>query len=504
MPSYTTPGVYVSESPLRSQISAIPGGTSAVFFGEAERGPTDPVLIRDWNSYRTTYGNLSNSYDLGFAVYHYFANGGRAAYVSRVVGAAASVSTLSPGIAYYPTGTGAASASLATVSALSPGTWGNRIGVSVSLDGEESGTDNYFGTFAIVVTFDGTEVERWTELTLDPDSSRYFEQVVNNYSNFIRVSNVAAATMDEDLTFDTTAVTLAGGADSVPNDSDYTAAYDGIDGLDGNLLLNAVGRLTGIGNLISKAEQRGDSFVIVDASKASDSVNDLKSDVASIGQSAYAAFYGPCLLMSDPTKSGGSAIRTTYPGGAVAGLITRTEVEQSVAKAPAGWTSDIRGAYGTLFKLTDTQIGELYTHTVPVNSFRTIPGGGIVVWGARTLKRTNPDKWISVRRTLGYLKYNLKVIVGFAVFENNDGNLWTSINMRCAGFLGDFWRNGGLKGDTPGQAFYVLCDESNNTPASIEAGIVNVEVGVALQTPAEFIQLNISQWTGGSNVAESL
>ena len=44
---------------------------------------------------------------------------------------------------------------------------------------------------------------------------------------------------------------------------------------------------------------------------------------------------------------------------------------------------------------------------------------------------------------------------------------------------------------------------TNNTAATIDQGIVNVTVGVALSYPAEFIVINLSQWTGGSNAVES-
>jgi len=71
-------------------------------------------------------------------------------------------------------------------------------------------------------------------------------------------------------------------------------------------------------------------------------------------------------------------------------------------------------------------------------------------------------------------------------------------------FLSEFYRSGGLVGDNASQAFFVVCNTTNNTTTSIDQGIVNVEVGVALQYPAEFIVINLSQWTGGSNAVESL
>jgi hypothetical protein len=64
MPTYSTPGVYVSETALSSLTPAATGITAAAFFGEALRGPITPVLIQDWNTYKSTYGELANAYEV--------------------------------------------------------------------------------------------------------------------------------------------------------------------------------------------------------------------------------------------------------------------------------------------------------------------------------------------------------------------------------------------------------------------------------------------------------
>jgi phage tail sheath protein FI len=128
----------------------------------------------------------------------------------------------------------------------------------------------------------------------------------------------------------------------------------------------------------------------------------------------------------------------------------------------------------------------------------------VVCYGARTLSKVSPDKYVSLRRTLNYLKTSLKNLSGPSIFEPNDERLWVKLNMTLTGFLSDFWRSGGLKGAKASDAFYVVCDSTNNTANSIDQGIVNITVGVALSYPAEFIVINISQWTGGSNVVESI
>jgi hypothetical protein len=258
---------------------------------------------------------------------------------------------------------------------------------------------------------------------------------------------------------------------------------------------------------VSYASTRGDSFVIIDPKLTDLTLAELQATAANfvgISNGGYAAHYAPALTMVDPGKSGPGAIRATYPGGAIAGLFVRTEVGQTVAKAPAGYAADIRGALGLTVALSDNQIGTLYDGTPQVNSFKVIPGAGINVYGARTLTSATPDKFVNVRRTLNYLKFNLKELSQFAVFQNNDPNLWNKLNMTLSSFLSDFWRAGGLRGERAADAFYVLCDASNNTSSTIDQGIVNVQVGVALQYPAEFIVINLSQWAGGANAVESL
>ena len=96
--AYNHPGVYVQET-----LNPVAPGTVrssdtiGAFVGLNDRGPIVPVLINSWSNYVDTYGlwNTSVSNDLDLAVYLYFANGGRQAYVLRVVGAGSAAATRS-------------------------------------------------------------------------------------------------------------------------------------------------------------------------------------------------------------------------------------------------------------------------------------------------------------------------------------------------------------------------------------------------------------------------
>lgn len=508
----TYPGVYVSEAAFKSRVAAPINITSSIaaFFGTSDRGPSTPTLVQSWTDYVTYFGNLSTTHDLGYSVYHYFANGGTAAYVTRVLGASASVASNT--VKYYPTANHAASAAqnLFTTSSVDPGTWGNSISITLS-DGLVDPTATALPTFNLSVDYNGNTVETWTELSVDPTSSRYVDSIINTYSRYISVSNIATPTPNIGMGVSTSAVTLSGGLDSAPVEADWVSngesVFDDLDLVEGVLMINAVGitNNTILEAALSKASDRGNAIVIIDPDPTHASAADFTETATyrTFKGYNYGVFCAPMLIMIDPARSGTGAIRKTFPGGAVAGLYARTEAERTAAKTPAGYGAEIRNALGVSIRFKESEIGTLYD--LGINCFKQLPGaGGVILFGGRTLERLRPDRYVSVRRSLNYLKQALTDATRFAVFEPNDERLWSAVGGACGNVLSRFWSAGGLKGTTQQSAYYVVCDSSNNTATTIENGQVVVEVGVALQQPAEFIVIQISQWTGGSNAVETL
>jgi phage tail sheath protein FI len=91
----------------------------------------------------------------------------------------------------------------------------------------------------------------------------------------------------------------------------------------------------------------------------------------------------------------------------------------------------------------------------------------------------------------------------FAVFEPNDEILWSQVSAVVTQYLMTLLQIGVLSGSTPSQAFFVICDATNNTPTSVQNGQVNVQVGVALLNPAEYIVIEVGQYSGASSTATS-
>ncbi|MFB6887702.1 phage tail sheath family protein [Kitasatospora sp. NPDC056327] len=184
--------------------------------------------------------------------------------------------------------------------------------------------------------------------------------------------------------------------------------------------------------------------------------------------------------------------RPVPPCGHVAGVWARTDAERGVFKAPAN--VGLRDALEPVDMLSDARQAVL--NGAGVDCLRVFPGRGLLVWGARTLSSSRDWKYLNVRRLVCFLSESIRVSSTWAVFEPNDDRLWASLQHAVASFLTDQWRLGALLGRTPDEAFYVVCDRTNNTDDTIDAGKVICDIGVAPVRPAEFVHFQITQIAG--------
>lgn len=494
--TYSRPGVYVSEGAFSTTATVGATTVAAGFIGASLRGPIVPTRVNSWTAYKALYGDIEDAYDLSYAVYHYFSNGGRNTYVSRVYDSSAA---LSASVNIAGTVNGGSSTPVFNLRAENPGAWGNSLTATITA-GLVTGSEP---TFNLTVKLGGVEVERWNELSLDVDANRYVGTVVNTYSAYVRVSSIASYTSAFTVTAVSNSSFASGSDGSGIENTDWNNAVEAFDAVEEELLLNMVNMTTAsvVNNALAYCENRGDAFLVIDPTTVTSGA-DAVSAVSGYSASSYGAVYYPKLKMVDPSKTGAAAIRDTAPGGAILGLYSRVESERTVAKAPAGYAYDLRGALGLVTSFTEAEQGTMYD--AHVNALKAIPGAGVIVNGARTLKKTDITKFIPVRRSLNYVKAQSKRLTEFAVFEPNNERLWTNIQVRLSKFLSEFWSAGGLKGRSTADAYYIICDNTNNTQNTIENGEVRIEVGVALQTPAEFIVIEVSQFTGGSTLNETI
>ena len=355
-------------------------------------------------------------------------------------------------------------------------------------------------------------MERFTDVTMDSTSDRYVIPVVNSDTRgsvYVRLTDSNSATATPNDTPAVGTFDLASGSNGTsPDDNDITGpsgAIQKFDIINQPLLMVLPGQSSSavIQAAIAYAEGRRDVFVISDTPQNLDPAAAISfaNGLAGSAGSSFGAIYYPWVKTLDPSVNRAGVLRTMPPSGAIAGLFMKNDAERGPHKVPAGLSTKVAGAVDLESQLTNSNLDSLNSNNV--NALRVAGAQpGIVVMGGRTLKRTSPDMYISVRRSLIYLRDSLTRLTEFAIFEPNDQTLWATVSQRCTKFLNGFYLRGGLRGNTAAEAFFVKCDSDNNTLATIEAGEVHVEVGVALQYPAEVVIIQIGQWEGGSTAQE--
>ena len=86
MPEYLTPGVYVEEFEIGAKPIEGVSTSTAGFLGEAERGSTYPQLVTSFPEYKRLFGGFfGDTKYLPYAVDGFFGNGGKRAFIARIV-----------------------------------------------------------------------------------------------------------------------------------------------------------------------------------------------------------------------------------------------------------------------------------------------------------------------------------------------------------------------------------------------------------------------------------
>jgi uncharacterized protein len=196
MPELLHPGVYVMEVPASVKPIEGQSTSTAGFIGVADRGPVPgfpmpfgaplrPPLVTSFAEYTRLFGGYRQDSFLTYAVQNFFDNGGKRAYIVRVV-------NMQPGTGYGSIGARLAAVGLVDaqgaatlgVVANTPGSWANDVAVSVRP--ATAGA----GSFKLVVIEGGVAVEQFDNLSMDSQSDEFADMAVNSRSQLIRVKVV--------------------------------------------------------------------------------------------------------------------------------------------------------------------------------------------------------------------------------------------------------------------------------------------------------------------------
>lgn len=291
-----------------------------------------------------------------------------------------------------------------------------------------------------------------------------------------------------------------------PATSSGLYAFQNPEAIDINLLCTP-GFSTGavIGTALQMCESRGDVLYLVDPpfglrpQQAVDWHNGmLLSDLKSAINSSYGALYWGWIRVFDQFSSDEMWIP---PSGHIAAVFSRTARDAEQWFAPAGLRRGrLLTALDVEYSPTQGERDLLYGSGNAVNAIVKFPQDGIVVWGQRTLQRTQSalDR-VNVRMLLIFIKKNLTRLLRNYIFEPNDKILWKQVLATVEPFLADIQARRGL------QAYRVIVDETNNTPERIDRNELWVSVFLKPTRTVEFVVLNLAVLrTGASFSAEEV
>ncbi len=184
------PSVYIQEVPSGVRTISPVATSIAAYVGYFKQGPMNVATeINGKAGFDRIFGGLYAKSEASYAIGQFFGNGGGKAYVVRVASGTPAASSVT--VQSHPKA-GVGQIDLMTITAANEGTWGDTVRVRVS--------HNANGTFNLAATrFDGTDAAAkpiaaegpYLTLSVDDNSRRYFEKVVNDESTLVRVKHLA-------------------------------------------------------------------------------------------------------------------------------------------------------------------------------------------------------------------------------------------------------------------------------------------------------------------------
>ena len=379
-------------------------------------------------------------------------------------------------------------ASSVVVTANSPGTWGNKLTLTVT-------AGNVAGTVNLVVANNGYTVEVWRNLSKTTSSASYWQTQINGNSSFITV-------VDSPLVAQPAVVAklpLAGGNDGLSGvtDADFIGTIgDGYSTglqtladpatIDVNLV--AIPGQTSMSvhsALVSFCETRGDCSCSLDPELG---LNASQMVDFRLGQNAYssrvavdsnrATFFYPWINAFEPNS--GTTVWMPPSAAAIRACAYNDSVGQVWTEILGVNRGRLPEATGIERSLSTGDQGYLYENGI--NPIVNIRGYGITIMGGKTLQvaPTSLDRW-NVRRMLDYL-HKITITVTYPLIgEPNTPALWR----RLTGLLQPTLQY--LQDQQGVQAYQIICDASTNPQNLMNAHELHAKIGILPVPGAEFI-----------------
>ncbi len=219
---------------------------------------------------------------------------------------------------------------------------------------------------------------------------------------------------------------------------------------------------------------------VVGLTNSDQQTSNIVSFYDSLTSSSYAVFDSGYKYTYDRFNN---TFRYIPLNGDIAGLMARTSINSFPWFSPAGATrGNINNAIKLAYNPSQAQRDELYPKRI--NPVIFTPGAGIVLFGDKTAqKEASAFDRINVRRLFLTIEGTIERAARSQLFEFNDDLTRTNFLNIVEPYLRDVKAKRGISD------FVVICDETNNTPAVIDANTFKADIFVKPARSINFIGL---------------
>lgn len=486
------------------------GTARAAFVGRTLRGPVNqPVLLTGFAEFQHIFGGLWQPSPLGYAIEHFFDNGGREALVVRVVnGARAATLTLHAG------------AQAMTLRAVRPGT---REFLRASVDYDNvAATAVEFNLVVQRVRVHGTaqveDQEIFSRLSILPEAERYVGEVLAS-SELIQIVG-AVPTERPDQTLDAGSGLPTGYVNSNADGDDGAPLtdYDLIGSAVDQTGLFALDNVEYFNLLcippLSRDQDVGPSVMLVAARyckarrallvinppagwhTAEDALHGMRDWNSS---SENALMYFPRILAYDKLRG---HFESFAPCGAVAGLLARSDEASPVWGPMKVGDAILRPGYRPSCLVTEDK--RMRLAALGVNTIQAVRSATRIGVQPRTLAAgtAGAADWqnLGARRLALFILNSLERGTRWVVLTKSPAEVAELATAQVHDFFERLHASGAFGARSLEDAFFVICDQRVNPIERTVPNAFQIVVGFAAGRQGEFHSFRISHSAAGSKV----
>lgn len=397
------------------------------------------------------------------------------------------------------------------------GTWAGTYvnSMTIKVSAATSGTASEFNLYVM----SGTNVlETFSNITMDTAATRYAPTYINNANvgskYFTATDMVATGSVLARRPANTSGAIVSGGDDGLTSldNNDFIGSVAGNTGLNAFDTIEDITLLSCPDNTATAVQvamleycgsaREGLVFALLDSPPAQSAV-DIVAHRATLNTSTHlenGALYWPRTKIVNPNTTifGTAETVTVCPSGDIAGRAATNDATLSEGPftqlagteygKPAGWVgleteeAKLRGKLDLVFPQRINPISHLRSY-------------GYFVDGSRTLKGDGNFPSVGERRGVSHVERLLNEGLQWVRHRNNTPALRSEVEMQVYALLHGYMTKGAFASTDPNTAFFIDVSDALNPPSSVRAGKLVLRVGLATNTPSEFIIIKVTKDT---------